>query len=140
MFGPTYVYEYNTRATYGSNITWGQDDPLNATWWHLVTERASPPAPFFSLHALALIPFSAYRDAIESEPRCGARNSRVSGFSIVDLAKCFAVRRRSMTSRLNNLFARALALGIVSRKQYVICAAARLASPSRIARVVNRAS
>jgi hypothetical protein len=37
--GPTFVYEYNTRETYGQNITgWGPNDPLNATWWHLVTE------------------------------------------------------------------------------------------------------
>jgi len=38
-FGPTYVYEYSTRAAYGSNIPWGADEPLNATWWHLVTEQ-----------------------------------------------------------------------------------------------------
>jgi sphingomyelin phosphodiesterase len=38
--GPAYVYEYNTRETYGGDITgWGLDDPLNATWWHLVTEQ-----------------------------------------------------------------------------------------------------
>jgi len=38
-FGPTYAYEYNTRQVYGANITgWGVDDPLNATWWHRVTE------------------------------------------------------------------------------------------------------
>lgn len=38
-FGPTYVYEYDTRETYGANITgWGPNDPLNATWWHRVTE------------------------------------------------------------------------------------------------------
>jgi len=38
-FGPTYAYEYNTRQTYGASITgWGPNDPLNATWWHLVTE------------------------------------------------------------------------------------------------------
>ncbi|KAF9469756.1 sphingomyelin phosphodiesterase [Collybia nuda] len=38
-FGPVYSYEYNTRETYGMNISgWGEDDPLNATWWHLVTE------------------------------------------------------------------------------------------------------
>ncbi|KIM47617.1 hypothetical protein M413DRAFT_205073 [Hebeloma cylindrosporum] len=37
--GPTYGYEYNTRETYGSSISgWGVDDPLNATWWHRVTE------------------------------------------------------------------------------------------------------
>ncbi|KAI0070334.1 Metallo-dependent phosphatase [Panus rudis PR-1116 ss-1] len=40
QFGPTFEYEYNTRATYGANITgWGPNDPLNATWWHLVTEQ-----------------------------------------------------------------------------------------------------
>ncbi|KAI0027960.1 sphingomyelin phosphodiesterase [Vararia minispora EC-137] len=39
-FGPTYVYEYSTREAYGANITgWGASDPLNATWWHLVTEQ-----------------------------------------------------------------------------------------------------
>ncbi|KAF9011062.1 Metallo-dependent phosphatase-like protein [Cyathus striatus] len=40
--GPAYTYEYNTRMTYGSSInTWGPNDPLNATWWHLVTEAMS---------------------------------------------------------------------------------------------------
>lgn len=38
--GPTYVFEYSTREAYGTNITgWGPNDPLNATWWHLVTEE-----------------------------------------------------------------------------------------------------
>ncbi|KAI0778609.1 sphingomyelin phosphodiesterase [Trametes elegans] len=38
--GPVYEYEYSTRAAYGANITgWGPDDPLNATWWHHVTEE-----------------------------------------------------------------------------------------------------
>ncbi|KAJ7597385.1 Metallo-dependent phosphatase-like protein [Mycena floridula] len=37
-FGPTYSYEYNTRETYGKTIPWDRNDPLNATWWHLVTE------------------------------------------------------------------------------------------------------
>lgn len=40
--GPTYALEYSTRDVYGANIAgWGSDDPLNATWWHLVTECAS---------------------------------------------------------------------------------------------------
>ena len=38
QYGPTYELEYGTRETYGGNITWGANDPLNATWWHLVTE------------------------------------------------------------------------------------------------------
>ncbi|OSX58747.1 hypothetical protein POSPLADRAFT_1048946 [Postia placenta MAD-698-R-SB12] len=38
-FGPTYKFEYSARETYGSSISgWGPNDPLNATWWHLVTE------------------------------------------------------------------------------------------------------
>ncbi|KAI9062952.1 sphingomyelin phosphodiesterase [Trametes sanguinea] len=37
--GPTYEYEYSTRDAYGGSIAgWGPNDPLNATWWHLVTE------------------------------------------------------------------------------------------------------
>lgn len=38
-FGPTYRFEYSAREAYGGSITgWGPNDPLNATWWHLVTE------------------------------------------------------------------------------------------------------
>jgi hypothetical protein len=37
---PSYGFEYSTRAAYGGNITWPADAPLNATWWHLVTERS----------------------------------------------------------------------------------------------------
>lgn len=38
-FGPTYKFEYSARETYGSSVSgWGPNDPLNATWWHLVTE------------------------------------------------------------------------------------------------------
>jgi len=39
-FGPAFRLEYSTRETYGANITgFGPNDPLNATWWHLVTEQ-----------------------------------------------------------------------------------------------------
>ncbi|PIL31549.1 hypothetical protein GSI_06251 [Ganoderma sinense ZZ0214-1] len=42
QFGPTYEYEYSTRDAYGMNIAgWGPNDPLNATWWHHVTEAMS---------------------------------------------------------------------------------------------------
>ncbi|KAG2753989.1 Metallo-dependent phosphatase [Suillus brevipes Sb2] len=37
--GPSFYLEYSTRDAYGGNITWGANDPLNATWWHLVTEQ-----------------------------------------------------------------------------------------------------
>ncbi|KAA8572254.1 hypothetical protein EYC84_002880 [Monilinia fructicola] len=36
--GPTYQFEYSTRATYGPSISWPDDAPLNATFWHKVTE------------------------------------------------------------------------------------------------------
>lgn len=38
-YGPTFEFEYSTRDAYGRNIPWGANDPLNATWWHLVTEQ-----------------------------------------------------------------------------------------------------
>lgn len=38
--GPMFQYEYSTREAYGSAVPgWSWDAPLNATWWHRVTER-----------------------------------------------------------------------------------------------------
>ncbi|EMD41863.1 hypothetical protein CERSUDRAFT_147242 [Gelatoporia subvermispora B] len=38
-FGPTFEFEYSAREAFGASIEgWGPDDPLNATFWHLVTE------------------------------------------------------------------------------------------------------
>ena len=68
-FGPTYSYEYSTREAYGTNIPWGANDPLNATWWHHVTERAVSPI----CHASLLIPFSVSRNGGEPESCFGAR-------------------------------------------------------------------
>lgn len=36
--GPTYSLEYSTRDAYGSAAGWAAGDPLNATFWHRVTE------------------------------------------------------------------------------------------------------
>ncbi|CAG7960322.1 unnamed protein product [Penicillium olsonii] len=36
--GPTFQLEYSTREAYGGAAGWDQDDPLNATFWHRVTE------------------------------------------------------------------------------------------------------
>jgi hypothetical protein len=36
--GPTYKFEYSTREAYGSAANWPADAPLNATFWHRVTE------------------------------------------------------------------------------------------------------
>jgi len=39
QYGPTFELEYSTRETYGANIPWSNNDPLNATWWQLLTEQ-----------------------------------------------------------------------------------------------------
>jgi Calcineurin-like phosphoesterase len=36
--GPTYQIEYSTRDAYGPAAKWPKDAPLNATFWHTVTE------------------------------------------------------------------------------------------------------
>ena len=36
--GPTFEVEYSTRETYGPAAGWPEDAPLNATFWHAVTE------------------------------------------------------------------------------------------------------
>lgn len=36
--GPLWEFEYSTREVYGGGIGWGKEDPLNATFWHRVTE------------------------------------------------------------------------------------------------------
>lgn len=36
--GPTFHYEYSTRETYGAAANWPSNAPLNATFWHRVTE------------------------------------------------------------------------------------------------------
>lgn len=36
--GPTFQLEYSTRESYGPAASWPEDAPLNATFWHRVTE------------------------------------------------------------------------------------------------------
>lgn len=36
--GPTFSLEYSTRDAYGTAANWSSGDPLNATFWHHVTE------------------------------------------------------------------------------------------------------
>lgn len=36
--GPTFKFEYSTREAYGPAAGWPDDAPLNATFWHAVTE------------------------------------------------------------------------------------------------------
>jgi hypothetical protein len=36
--GPTFSLEYSTRDAYGAGANWSANDPLNATFWHRVTE------------------------------------------------------------------------------------------------------
>lgn len=70
-FGPTYLHEYSTRDAYGSDISWGSNDPLNATWWHHVTESTSHISPSCLASSDPL--FSASRDGSEPESCFGAR-------------------------------------------------------------------
>ncbi len=36
--GPTFQFEYSTREAYGAAAGWPENAPLNATFWHAVTE------------------------------------------------------------------------------------------------------
>lgn len=36
--GPVFQFEYSTRSAYGPAANWPEDAPLNATFWHRVTE------------------------------------------------------------------------------------------------------
>lgn len=36
--GPTYQFEYSTRDAYAPSVDWPEDAPLNATFWHGLTE------------------------------------------------------------------------------------------------------
>jgi sphingomyelin phosphodiesterase len=37
--GAVYSFEYSAREAYGADIAWPAAAPLNATWWHMVTEQ-----------------------------------------------------------------------------------------------------
>jgi hypothetical protein len=48
--GPSYQFEYSTRDTYGPAAGWPADAPLNATFWHKVTEAMEQNITLVSLH------------------------------------------------------------------------------------------
>lgn len=39
--GPVFELEYSTRDTYGPSVSWPDAAPLNATFWHLVSEQVA---------------------------------------------------------------------------------------------------
>ena len=82
-FGPTYLHEYSSRDAYGSGINWGSNDPLNATWWHHVTERATHLFPPYL--ASSDSPFSASRDGSKLESCFGARILASLSFAVDQL-------------------------------------------------------
>lgn len=47
--GPTWQFEYSTREAYGAAAGWGEDEPLNATFWHRVTEAMEKDRSLVSL-------------------------------------------------------------------------------------------
>ena len=60
-FGPAFEFEYSTRDAYGAAVPdWGPDDPLNATWWHRVTEGTRMITPSLVIKRLVLTKFSSY--------------------------------------------------------------------------------
>ncbi|KAJ5520356.1 hypothetical protein N7463_000809 [Penicillium fimorum] len=48
--GPTFEIEYSTRAAYGLAAGWDEDAPLNATFWHRVTNAMEKEVKLVSLH------------------------------------------------------------------------------------------
>lgn len=48
--GPVYRFEYSTRDTYGPAAGWNRNDPLNATFWHQVTEAMEADGELVTLH------------------------------------------------------------------------------------------
>ncbi|KAJ5967564.1 hypothetical protein N7501_003812 [Penicillium viridicatum] len=48
--GPTFEIEYSTRDAYGLAAGWDEDAPLNATFWHRVTEAMEKDLELVSLH------------------------------------------------------------------------------------------
>ncbi|KAF9893907.1 hypothetical protein FE257_008878 [Aspergillus nanangensis] len=48
--GPVYRFEYSTRDTYGAAAGWPEDAPLNATFWHRVTEAMESDGELVTLH------------------------------------------------------------------------------------------
>jgi hypothetical protein len=48
--GPTFSLEYSTRDTYGPQAGWPANAPLNATFWHKVTEAMEKNITLVTLH------------------------------------------------------------------------------------------
>lgn len=48
--GPTFRLEYSTRDTYGPAANWPADAPLNATFWHAVTQAMERNSSLVSRH------------------------------------------------------------------------------------------
>ncbi|CAL5866360.1 uncharacterized protein PFLUO_LOCUS568 [Penicillium psychrofluorescens] len=48
--GPTFGIEYSTRETYGPAAGWNKDAPLNAAFWHRVTEAMEADGRLVTLH------------------------------------------------------------------------------------------
>ena len=49
VHGPVWEFEYSTREAYGSAAGWPKDAPLNATFWHAVTEAMEDDISLVSL-------------------------------------------------------------------------------------------
>ncbi len=131
-FGPAYLYEYSTRQAYGSGITWGANDPLNATWWHHVTERTS--YPFYTSLSDSFFRLQRWK-RIRVSYRC--ENSRISELRFNQLMFLFFFYRdrHSPISRASSPSVRPHATAHVPKRRYAICVVAHRVSPCRIVKV-----
>lgn len=67
--GPTYKFEYSTRDAYGPAAEWPADAPLNATFWHRVTQALEQQAMAGDLSLTET--FNAYQGKMSvKSPRC----------------------------------------------------------------------
>ncbi|KAJ8084600.1 hypothetical protein PM082_003373 [Marasmius tenuissimus] len=84
--GPVYFYEYSAREAYGKTIAgWGPNDPLNATWWHLVTEGSLFPiysAKDGPTHCVSLL------TAMEKDPSLVQKFAQFQGKSNIRSPNC----------------------------------------------------
>jgi hypothetical protein len=130
-FGPTYSYEYSTREAYGTTIDgFTQNDPLNATWWHLVTEGK------FAGRSLRL-----WRDELRDElisilametnnTLVEVRSSSFHQFAVNSML--VHLGRSSILFKAKVLCSQSLALEIVSQRRYATFEVARRALLNRI--------
>lgn len=122
-YGPSFDFEYNTREAYGRNIPWGANDPLNATWWHLVTEREC---------RVALVSDLAHACSLEMETNSSLVSVCVLHRDSGKVAHVSLHRMSGINTKAKALCCRLLVLESALLRGFAIFAAARPALRKRI--------